>query len=165
MLKQVPLGSNLQTTPGVSTMTDTLFKWDDSFLIGIEELDHEHKLLIDDINKLHKELAEHDEKSEIEESLGDIYARMQAHFALEEHVMKEHRYKYFDEHKREHEKLLDSYTEYMVQFLNDTGASSTNPIEDNLKHWVINHIISSDKKMSLMLQERKSFKAKLRKWI
>ena len=146
-------------------MTDTLLKWDDSFLVGIEELDHEHKLLIDDINRLHKELARHDEKSEIEKCLGDIYARMQAHFALEEHVMKEHGYEFLDEHKREHEELLDSYTEYMVQFLNDTGVSSSNLIEDNLKNWVRKHIVASDKKMSLMLQEKESFKTKLRKWI
>ena len=146
-------------------MTDTLLKWDDSFLVGIEELDHEHKLLIDDINRLHKELARHDEKSEIEKCLGDIYARMQAHFALEEHVMKEHGYEFLDEHKREHEELLDSYTEYMVQFLDDTGVSSSNLIEDNLKNWVRKHIVASDKKMSLMLQEKESFKTKLRKWI
>jgi len=144
-------------------MTDALFKWDDSFLIGIEELDHEHKVLIDDINRLHEELARHDEKSEIEKCLGDIYARMQAHFALEEHVMKEHGYKFFDEHKCEHDELLDAYTEYMVQFLNDIGVSSSNPIEDNLKHWVINHIVTSDKKMSLMVKEKESFKAKPRK--
>ena len=146
-------------------MTDTLFKWDDSFLIGIEELDHEHKVLIDDINRLHEELVRHDEKSEIEKCLGDICARMQAHFALEEHVMKEHGYKFFDEHKREHDELLDSYIEYMVQFLNDTGFSSSNPIEENLKHWVINHIRTSDKKMSLMVQEKESYKTKPRKWI
>ena len=146
-------------------MTATLFKWDDSFLIGMEEVDHEHKLLIDDINRLHKELIGNDEKSGIEECLGDIYARMQAHFALEEHIMKEYGYEYFDEHKREHEKFLDSYTECMVQFLNDTGVSSSNHIEDCLKGWVIEHIVTSDKKMSLMLQEKESFKTKLRKWI
>ena len=144
-------------------MTDTLFKWDDSFLIGIKELDHEHKVLIDDINRLHEELTKHDEKSKIEECLGDIYARMQAHFALEEHVMKEHGYRYFDDHKREHEELLDSYTEYMVQFLNDDGVSYDKSMEDNLKHWVITHIVTSDKKMSLMVQEKESFKTKLRK--
>ncbi len=143
-------------------MADTLFKWDDSFLIGIEELDHEHKVLIDDINRLHEELARHEEKSEIEKCLGDICARMQAHFALEEHVMKEHGYKFFDEHKREHEELLDSYTEYMAQFLNDPGVPFSSPIEDNLKHWVITHIVTSDKKMSLMVQEKKSFKEKYR---
>ncbi len=37
-------------------MNDTLFKWDDSFLIGIEELDHAHKVLIDDINRQREEL-------------------------------------------------------------------------------------------------------------
>jgi len=135
-------------------MTDTSIKWNDSFLIGIEELDYEHKVLINDINRLHEELARHDEKSEIEKCLGDIYARMQAHFALEEHVMKEHRYKFFDEHKREHEKLLDGYTEYMMQILNGNVVSFSSPIEDALRYWVLNHILKSDKKMSLMVQEK-----------
>jgi hemerythrin len=144
-------------------MTDTLFEWNASFLIGIEELDYEHKVLIDDINRLHEELVRHDQKSEIEKCLGDIYARMQAHFALEEHVMKEHKYKFFDEHKREHDELLDKYTEYMLRFLNDTGTSSSIAIEDSLKQWVMNHIVTSDKKMSLMVQEEESFKTMLRK--
>ncbi len=135
-------------------MTDASIKWDDSFLIGIEELDYEHKVLIDDINKLHGELARQDKRSEIEKCLGDIYARMQAHFALEEHVMKEHQYRFYDEHKREHEKLLDGYTEYMMQILNDKVVSFSNPIEDTLRYWVVNHIGSSDKKMSLMVQEK-----------
>jgi hemerythrin len=142
-------------------MTDTRIEWDDSFLIGIKELDHEHKVLINDINRLHGELARFDEKSEIEKCLGDIYARMQAHFALEEHVMKEHQYEFFDEHKREHEKLLDGYTEYMMQILNDAVASFRDPIEDALRHWVLKHIVDSDKKMSLMVQEKESFKTKL----
>ena len=139
-------------------MTDALFKWDESFLIGIEELDHEHKVLIDDINRLHEELARQEEKSEIEKCLGDICARMQAHFALEEHVMKEHKYEFYDEHKREHDELLDNYTEYMLRFLNDTGTSSSMAIEDSLKQWVLNHIVTSDKKMSLMVQKEESIK-------
>lgn len=137
-------------------MSETQFKWDDSFLIGIEELDHEHKLLIGDINRLHKELARHDKKSEIEKRLGDIYARMQAHFALEEHVMKENDYEFFDEHKREHDELLDNYTEYMLQFLNQPGVFSSKRIEDTLTRWMVTHIMESDKKMSLMLQANDS---------
>ena len=142
-------------------MTDTLFEWDESFLIGIEELDYEHKVLIDDINKLHDELARHEQESEIRKCLGDIFARMQAHFALEERVMKEHKYEFFDEHKREHDKLLDSYTEYMLQFMNDSDAFSDISIEDTLKRWVLNHITTSDIKMSQMVQEKDSFKKTL----
>lgn len=139
-------------------MTDTLFEWNESFLIGIDELDREHKLLIDDINRLHEELGRHDQTSEVQNRLGDIYARMQAHFALEEHVMKEHKYKFFDEHKREHDDLLENYTEYMLQFMNNTDASSNIPIEDTLRRWVINHITTSDRKMSQMVQEKESCK-------
>ena len=76
--------------------------------------------------------------------------------------MKERGYEFFDEHKREHEALLNSYTEDMVQFLNDTDASASTPIEDSLKHWILDHILTSDKKMSLMVQKKKSFLAKLR---
>lgn len=137
-------------------MTETLFEWDESFLIGIEELDHEHKVLIEDINRLHDELAGN-QKSEIRKWLGEICARMQAHFALEEHVMKEHDYEFFDEHKREHDELLDNCTEYMLQYINDTSASPSTSFEDSLKNWVLNHIVTSDKKMSLMVQETKSF--------
>ncbi|NOR36687.1 MAG: bacteriohemerythrin [Woeseiaceae bacterium] len=137
-------------------MTDTLFRWDDSFLIGIKELDHEHKILIEDINKLHEKLAGSDEMSEIRKCLGDICARMQAHFALEEHVMKEHDYEFFDEHKREHDEFLEDYTEYMMRFLNAPSISLKNPIEECLRQWVVGHIATSDKKMSLIFQEEHS---------
>lgn len=134
-------------------MTDPLFEWDDSLQIGIDELDFEHKALIGDINRFHEILARQHERSETATCLGDIYARMQAHFALEEHVMQEHDYEFFDEHKDEHEALLDSYAEYMMQFLNNKGASASKRIEDVLERWVISHIIGSDKKMSLMIRD------------
>ena len=67
--------------------------------------------------------------------------------------MKEHDYKFFDEHKREHDELLDSYTEFMLQIMNDPDASSNIRIEDTLKRWVLNHITTSDIKMSQMVQE------------
>jgi hemerythrin len=135
-------------------MTGILFEWNDSFLIGIEELDHEHKVLIDDINKLHEELIGNEKKSELTKCLGEIYVHMQAHFALEEHVMKKHEYEFFDEHKREHEEFLESFTECMMQFLNGAEISSKNPIEECLKQWVVHHITTSDKKMALMVQAK-----------
>lgn len=134
-------------------MTSTLFEWNDSFLIGIEELDHEHRVLIDDINKLHEEMQGNEEKSEIRECLGEIFVHMQAHFALEERVMKEHEYPFFDEHKREHESFLEDYTECMVQFLNGADISAKNPIEECLTQWIVDHITTSDKKMALMVQD------------
>ena len=132
-------------------MTSTLFEWDDSFQIGIEELDHEHKVLINDINKLHEEMIGNEDIAEIKDCLGEIYVHMQAHFALEEHVMKEHKYRFYDEHKREHEQFLEDFTECMVQFLNGADISVKDPIEECLTQWIVDHITSSDKKMALMV--------------
>jgi len=134
-------------------MTGALFEWNDSFLIGIDELDHEHKVLIADINKLHEEVVGNEEISELTKWVGEIHLRMQAHFALEERVMKKHDYEFLDEHKREHEEFLASYTECMMQFLNGTDISSKNPIEECLKEWVVDHITTSDKKMAQMVRD------------
>jgi len=125
--------------------------WSDDFLIGIEELDYEHRCLIEDINKLHRELLKHVEMDRIEDTLGKIHARMQAHFALEEHVMVSHKYLHYQEHKAEHERLLDEYTERMAKFERDPNLGDRLAIEDILRQWIVDHILTSDKKMSLMV--------------
>ncbi len=129
--------------------------WSEDFLIGIEELDYEHRCLIEDINKLHRELLEHADMDRIEDTLGRIHARMQAHFALEEHVMVSHEYPHYPEHKAEHERLLDEYTELMTKFERDPNLSDRDAIQGVLCQWIVNHILTSDKKMSLMIKSAK----------
>jgi len=50
-------------------MIKRLCEWDDSLLIGIEELDYEHKVLIEDINRLHAELTRNTDRSVIAKCL------------------------------------------------------------------------------------------------
>ena len=125
--------------------------WSDDFLVGIEEIDYEHRRLVDDINKLHRELLEHVDMDRIESTLGRIHARMQAHFALEEHVMVSHDYPHYPEHKAEHERLLDEYTELMTKFERGPNLVDQEAMEGMLRRWIVDHILTSDKKMSLMV--------------
>jgi len=134
---------------------DRSITWSDDFLIGIKEIDYEHRCLIEDINKLHRELLEHIDMDRIEDTLGSIHARMQAHFALEEHVMVSHKYPDYPEHKAEHERLLDEYTELMTKFQGDPNPGGQETLEDLLRQWIVDHILTSDKKMSLMLTSGK----------
>jgi hemerythrin-like metal-binding protein len=129
--------------------------WSDDFLIGIEELDYEHRCLIEDINKLHRELREHVDMDRIEYTLGRILARMQAHFALEEHVMVSQKYPHYPAHKAEHERLLDEYTEFMTKFERGPNLGDQEAIEKVLRQWIVDHILTSDKKMSLMVTSGK----------
>ena len=125
--------------------------WTDEFLIGIEELDYEHRALIEDINRLHRELLEQVDMDRVGETLGSIHARMLAHFALEERVMVSRKYPYYQEHKAEHERLLDEYTEFMTKLGRDPNFSDREAIEGILRQWIVDHIVARDKKMSLMV--------------
>ena len=134
---------------------DRTIVWSDDFLIGIEEIDYEHRCLIDDINKLHGQLLGHVDMDQIEDTLGSIHARMQAHFALEEYVMVSHGYPHYPEHKAEHERLLDEYTEFMTKFERRPNLSDQEAIEGTLRQWIVDHILTSDKKLSLMVPSGK----------
>jgi len=132
-------------------MTRTGIEWSDDFLIGIDELDYEHRSLVSDINRLHQELIDHVSEGEIKATLGQIHARMQAHFALEEHFMLDHDHPLYGEHKAEHDELLDDYTEFMSSFASKGGVSDSENAEQLLSDWIVGHIVNSDKKISKMM--------------
>lgn len=128
-------------------------EWTDDFLIGIPELDHEHRSLVADINRLHRELRAHEDRARVEATLGEILARMEAHFALEETAMKQHAYPHYAEHKAEHEALLDTVTGFIVRYQKGPGSGAAAALEQTLDEWIVDHILTSDKKMSLIVKE------------
>ncbi len=90
-----------------------LIEWREDFSIGVPEVDHEHRELIELINATHAELAEAPSNNSAAEFLGEIHARIAAHFALEEKVMREAGYDRLGPHKAAHEILLDDIREFM----------------------------------------------------
>jgi len=91
----------------------TLLTWQANFRIGIAEVDHEHQGLIELINSLHAALGEQRSGERVEAFLGEIFADISAHFALEEKVMHDRRYDALAEHKADHERLLDELRDLM----------------------------------------------------
>jgi len=132
-------------------MTPPLFEWDDAYLIGIDELDFEHRGLIDGLNQLHDELTRHDDRDKVDQTLGEIHARLTAHFALEERVMRDGKYAGYAGHKRQHDEFLDDYVDFLYFFENNPGLGYSAMIETYLKDWIVDHITTSDKKMSAMI--------------
>jgi len=93
-------------------MTD--IQWRPEFSTGVADVDHEHQQLIEWINRtlaaMRQEQAGADDVTEL---LGEVFARISAHFALEERVMRERAYDQFAEHKQDHERLLDEIRDIM----------------------------------------------------
>lgn len=131
-------------------MVSRALVWNEDYSIGIPSLDYEHRNLFSTISRLHQTLEEHKGQSVIEECLGEIHARMSAHFALEEKIMQERKYPHYAEHKREHDALLDVITDAMLRYENDPLSEHARSLMEELTNWIVNHVLTTDKKMRLM---------------
>lgn len=121
----------------------TLLLWQENFSIGIAEVDHEHRELIGLINSLHAALGGERSGEQVEAFLGEIFADISAHFALEERVMRERRYDALVEHKADHERLLDQLRDIMDAqadgaMLDDTRFGA------ELSEWFAGHFSTHD---------------------
>jgi len=100
-----------------------LLQWKDSYSVGIEAVDHEHKELIELINKLYEELMARGEPLTASAFFGDLIKAISAHFALEERFMREQGYDQLPQHKADHERLLDEILSIMDDFDRDEAAN------------------------------------------
>lgn len=121
-------------------------QWRDEFSVGIAEIDHEHRELIELINGLQKNLRARDDVDKILESLGEIYAQIAAHFALEERMMRKTRYPAYAEHKEDHETLMDDLRDIM-DGVEDDGILDETQLTDDLDRWFSDHFRTHDAKL------------------
>lgn len=91
----------------------TLLQWREEFRVGIEEVDFEHRELIDLINAAHVQAGAGASAESLDHALGAIHSAISAHFALEERVMRARHYDALEQHKSDHEHLLDDIRDIM----------------------------------------------------
>jgi len=124
----------------------SLVKWKEEFSVGVVEVDYEHQELIALINELHRSVQEGVTRDQVVEGLGDIYAHIAAHFALEEKVMRESHYRALHEHKMDHEALLDDLRDIMDQ-VEDDGEFDDALLATDLDRWFGEHFRTHDAKL------------------
>jgi hemerythrin len=127
-----------------------LLQWREEFSIGIAEVDHEHRELIDLINSLHERLVHDQARAGIGEFLGELHARISAHFALEEKIMRSRRYAGFAEHKQDHERLLDEIRDIMDGY-ELHGRYDAGALGAALDAWFGEHFRTRDAHLHTML--------------
>jgi len=121
----------------------TLITWRKEFETGIAEVDHEHQELVALINRLAEDLASGADKERVESFLGEVFARIAAHFALEESVMRKHGYDEYEAHKAEHESLLDEIRDIM----DETDADYSEALSRTVADWFVGHFKTKDARL------------------
>lgn len=124
----------------------SLLQWRDSFSVGVPAVDHEHQELIETINRLNDIAVAGGDAEQVIAVLGDIYAQISAHFALEERIMREAKYDGLAEHKAEHEALLDALLDIMDDIENDDSYDEQ-ILGRELDEWFSVHFRTQDARL------------------
>lgn len=127
-----------------------IFPWNDNFATGIEEIDLQHRRLIELLNILVAHLAYQRDAPSIDEIIGELKDYAAVHFATEEAIWAS----YFsgdsweEWHRNAHVEFVDKIVDLIAE---SSGKAFDEVIEDVvsfLTHWLALHIIESDKRMA-----------------
>jgi hemerythrin len=118
-------------------------EWSDEFSVGIQEIDEQHKVLINILNELSEAIEERRGTAVRNGIMERLVEYTRIHFTVEESLMRLLGYPQYEQHKHEHEMLLSQTTEFLVKINNEDV--STYELVFFLRSWLLNHILGSDK--------------------
>lgn len=126
-------------------------KWQESYSVGIDTIDHDHKKLLGLINQLQTAAHYKTDDEMIEDVLNQLVDYTKYHFSREEEMMQSCEYPDYAEHKQQHDEMIAQVSKYIDEYRID----KTRTIEDvaiYLKTWLVSHINGTDQKYTPYLQ-------------
>ncbi len=131
----------------------TMIEWDESYSVGVGELDDQHKVLFRMIDKLLEVPDARTGSKIITDVLSEMRAYTSYHFESEEKYMSECAYPDLEGHVRQHEYFCKKVDELLS---NITGQQDVllSDMTNFLYNWLSNHILGSDKKYAPYLIAR-----------
>ena len=126
--------------------------WDRTLSVEVEEIDEDHRRLVDLFNILHHAVVDGDEPDYIDAVLEELISLTVWHFRHEERLMLKYGYGEFEEHKAEHHELIESVRELQQKFASAGKQLSSDDIEF-LERWLTEHILVTDMKLGSYLVE------------
>jgi len=128
-----------------------MIEWSDAFRTGNPSVDHEHEQLINLLNGLYQRMGDGPPEDQTLRDLGEVFASISAHFALEEAVMREQLYDDYEAHKDDHETLLDEIRDIMDAYEAGQFADRRDEFGRRLHSWFTEHFSTRDARLHRVL--------------
>jgi hemerythrin-like metal-binding protein len=134
-------------------------KWQESYNTGIEEIDEQHKILVNTINEANIKLHDDDSIATLEAITKDLLSYVLYHFETEEEMMAKHDYK--SHSKEDYETHMKQHRDFSAKVVAvRESITKGKPIEKKeliefLTNWLINHINKTDQKLGAFLDTKR----------
>ncbi len=128
----------------------SLIEWSDTFSTGIQYLDHEHERLIEVLNDLCDDVCRKGTEPRVTDRFEALHDMVAAHFSLEEKLMRDHGFGGYEDHKAEHERLLDEIRALSLRHQDGDFDSVEDLLAARLKTWFLDHFRSSHARLDTL---------------
>jgi hemerythrin len=125
--------------------TAVFFRWTDKMSVKLQEIDQQHKQLVDILNELYQAFMDKEHK----EKIGSIIEKMsdytRYHFTTEEKYFASFGFYDMENHIKEHQDFKERVNEFVLKYYVHNSAL-TYDVMIFLKNWLRNHIMETDQK-------------------
>ena len=115
--------------------------WSDSFNTTIDEIDNQHRQLVDYINKL-DDARQSGDRTVISQVIDGLTDYTISHFAFEECLMEDAGYSFVKPHQSIHQAFIKRLSTFKDRF--KAGEDIAEEFQNLLKVWLIQHIQRDD---------------------
>lgn len=129
-------------------MVKEIFEWDDKFATQIVNIDQEHKMLVDIINKIGNKLTDKSiSLSDLDSIFKELFAYVQYHFTNEEAFSAENGVdeRHREDHHKAHETFVTRVTDLYDKLTLENFKEKGKELLDFLVNWLTFHILGMDK--------------------
>jgi hemerythrin len=123
-----------------------LMEWSDEYLIGIEQIDQQHKNFFAAAHRLHDAIMMSEGEQAVEEAMQFLRNYAREHFEAEEAFMQQHAFPGIEEHKKIHARFLNDFDTFVEEY--NTHKTPSQELADDVleiaQDWLIDHIADID---------------------
>ena len=134
-----------------------MIKWDESWPIGVDMIDHQHHHLVNLTNELATAMLKGDGRRVIFDTFKNLANYTLEHFSDEEELMEQSKYKGLVDQQKEHEEFKRKLAEFIVKY-QDGAIRIPNEVLVFLAEWLRDHTHGSDRKFGKFWQEQQMLK-------
>ena len=123
-----------------------VIEWSDAIKIGVPSIDAEHRQLIVLTNDFLTAAEDEALMPQLAAILGELIVHTRSHFQAEERLLDQCGYPHLAAHQAEHTRLLVEAQTLHDRFCRpEADAKLTMETAHYLQHWLLDHIVTSDK--------------------
>lgn len=128
--------------------------WSQDFSVHIQEIDDQHKVIVDLINKINDAVTGNGDPEAIKQVIEQLVDYTTVHFSIEEALMRMFHYPGYEQHKQIHTKLLERVLAFQKQYAKG-NAQIGSELLYFLRDWLLSHIVKVDREYSTHLRSHK----------